>query len=365
MKNISQKSKDTTLYSTLAHHFVKDFNKARVRLISLFIEALIKVKSVNYNKLSNVFDVSAKQSSSYRRIQRFMSEFDLSMKMVSKLIFKLLPKKEKYVLVIDRTNWKFGEKNINILMLGISYKNIAFPLMFKMLDKRGNSNIQERINLIEQYIEWFGKESIDCLLADREFIGNDWLKFLNDKKIRYYIRIRKNFKIYSYQKQKLIPVYWLFNHLKVNNFMHYHKIMRLETQDVYLSGCKIIDRNGKKDFLILVSFNKPEYADTYYKERWQIETLFKALKTSGFNIEQTHVTDIKRLERLLLLVMITFVWCYNIGDYLDVFVKKIKIKTHNRKNISVFKYGLEYLSNAFFTLFKYDNICVFKFLSCT
>lgn len=41
---------------------------------------------------------------------------------------------------MDRTNWKFDEANINILMLGITYKGIAYPLLFSMLDKRGNSN---------------------------------------------------------------------------------------------------------------------------------------------------------------------------------------------------------------------------------
>lgn len=75
------------------------------------------------------------------------------------------------------------------------------------------------------------------------------------------------------------------------------------------------------EFLILVSFNKPEQASDYYKERWQIEKLFKALKSSGFNMEETHVTEFIRLERLLLLVMITFGWCYNVGYYLDKVVK--------------------------------------------
>ena len=74
-----------------------------------------------------------------------MAEFDLPIKMVSSLIFVLLPKKEKLTLVLDRTNWGFGTKNINILMLGVSYKNVAFPLMFKILDKPGNSNTQERL----------------------------------------------------------------------------------------------------------------------------------------------------------------------------------------------------------------------------
>jgi len=52
------------------------------------------------------------------------------------------------------------------------------------------------------------------------------------------------------------------------------------------------------EFLILVSFNKPEQAMVYYKQRWQIESLFKGLKSYGFNIEDPYVTDLKRLEKL-------------------------------------------------------------------
>lgn len=60
----------------------------------------------------------------------------------------------------------------------------------------------------------------------------------------------------------------------------------------------------KTEFLIFVSFNKPEQAMVYYIKRWQIETLIKGLKSSGFNIEDTHVTDLKRLEKLFSLTII-------------------------------------------------------------
>jgi hypothetical protein len=60
-------------------------------------------------------------------------------------------------------------------------------------------------------------------LADREFVGGIWLEFLNGKNIRYYIRIRNNFKIYSYQKEEEIKAFWLFNDLKVGQFYHYQK----------------------------------------------------------------------------------------------------------------------------------------------
>lgn len=362
--NISLSHEDTQLLTVFQAHFTGFLNLARIRLICLFITSLCKVKSVNFSKLSLGFDTKADASSNYRRIQRFMAEADLPMKWIAKLIFSLLPQKDSLVLVMDRTNWKFGEKNINILMLGVSYKNVAFPLMFKMLDKRGNSNTLERISLIQDFIDWFGKDCIDCLLADREFVGKDWLAFLNENNIRYHIRIRNNFKVYCPKKQKEITAWHLFNSLKVGQMKHYHRIMKIQEEYCYLSGIKNI-KDGKLDFCIVISFNKPEESLEKYRQRWQIETLFRGLKSSGFNIEDTHVTHLDRLEKLILLVMIAFVWCYKVGDYIDSEIKNIRIKKHGRRAVSVFKYGLDYISKCLISGFNKINISILQFLSCT
>lgn len=106
--------------------------------------------------LANAFDSCASAESSFRRIRRFMADFDFPIRIISIFIFSILPEKKHLILVLDRMNWKFGNSNINILMLGICYKNIAIPIMFKMLDKRGNSDTNERIELITQFIDWFG-----------------------------------------------------------------------------------------------------------------------------------------------------------------------------------------------------------------
>jgi IS4 transposase len=42
-------------------------------------------------------------------------------------------------------------------------------------------------------------------------------------------------------------------------------------------------------------FNKPDDTPEIYKERWQIGTAFRALITSGFNIEDTHLAEIDRI----------------------------------------------------------------------
>src|SRR5690606_26002192 len=136
----------------------------------------------------------------YQKLCILNYRLQLPMKIVSSLIFSILPLQGGLILVMDRTNWRFGQCNINILMLGVSYRNVAIPLMFKMLDKRGNSNTTERIALIEDFMDWFGRDRIDCLLADREFVGDQWLEFLNRNQIRYHIRIRNNFKVFLPRK---------------------------------------------------------------------------------------------------------------------------------------------------------------------
>jgi len=67
---------------------------------------------------------------------------------------------------------------------------------------------------------------------------------------------------------------------------------------------------GRPELQIVISFNNPQDALEICKERWQIETTFKGLKTSGFNIEDTHLTHIERIEKLFALVTVVFTWAF-------------------------------------------------------
>lgn len=364
MTKTNAPGKNTELVAILSTHFRSKINLARVKLISLFIIALCKVQTVSFEKLANAFDTKSDSSSSLRRIQRFIADYSLDSDLIARLVFSLLPNDGKLILCLDRTNWKFGQTDINIFMLGIVYKGVAFPLMFSMLKKRGNSNIQERIGLINRFIQLFGKDVIDCIVADREFVGEKWLEYLNFNNIRYYIRIRNNFKVFLPHKNKEEKASHLFNNLKINQFKFYPKIVRINGQLCYLSGCKLINNGGKPDFLIIVSYNKPECAQNDYKKRWQIEMCFKAMKTSGFDIEKTHLQDIDRLEKLILLVIIAFVWCYKVGIYLHS-LKPIKIKKHGRKAKSIFKHGLNFIAKVLLNSENQSDTSLFQFLSCT
>ena len=136
------------LYPILHEHFGKSMNLARIKALSMMACALCKVQRVTYSKLASAFDSNAASESSLRRIQRLIAQCEISTDLIAKLILKLIPVQGPYNLTLDRTNWKFSNTDINILTLGIIYDGMAFPIVSKMMDKRGNSNTQERIELV-------------------------------------------------------------------------------------------------------------------------------------------------------------------------------------------------------------------------
>jgi IS4 transposase len=79
-----------------------------------------------------------------------------------------------------------------------------------------------------------------------------------------------------------------------------YKIVRVNRELCYLSGCKLNPKTLKQEFLIIVSFNKPENAQQDYQKRWQIEMCFKAMKSSGFDIEKMDFLSVIYLLTLVL-----------------------------------------------------------------
>ena len=362
--NTKVDSKNTDLFELFK--VTTNWNKARIKCIVLLVQAMIKLQSVSYAKLAQGFDSTANYESNLRRIQRFFAKFHFEPILFSKLIFMLLPDNPPYRLSMDRTNWKFGNTDINILMISVCYKGVGIPLIWRLLPKRGNSNATERMDLIECYIKHFGINSIKAFMADREFIGEQWFEDLISFKISFYIRLRNNMLV-KQKGQEPKKVFWLFNNLKHGSYRHCEKLYYLGKNLIYLSGCKTLNAaTGKVDYVIIASYNKQDQAMVFYKDRWQIESMFKAMKSSGFNLEDTHLTDLERLSKLIAVVAIAFIWAYLAGIDKHENIKPIKTKKHGRKAYSLFKYGLIRIACALNNRLNNSDIdnC-FKILSCT
>ncbi|MFM7427825.1 MAG: IS4 family transposase, partial [Elainella sp.] len=102
---------------TLQPHL--DWHGARLTLLALFLVALFRVKTVNLAELATGFAGKAQTASHYKRLQRFLGEFELNYFSLAKLVVTLMEIPQPWSLAIDRTTWELGGCCHNILMLGV------------------------------------------------------------------------------------------------------------------------------------------------------------------------------------------------------------------------------------------------------
>lgn len=106
-------------------------NLSRIKCLTAFIVSMLQCRTVNLALLCNAMPSSkAKSGSWYRRLQRFVSEVSIPWRVLPTMLVSMmaLEKRDKWVLCMDRTNWKFGQTHINILYLAVSFNGIAIPL---------------------------------------------------------------------------------------------------------------------------------------------------------------------------------------------------------------------------------------------
>ena len=317
-----------------------NWHGARLDFLAKFIVALLTVRSVNLTKMAEAFSGKAKIDSHYKRLQRFFKEFKLDFVQITGFVLNHFSMENGLVLAIDRTNWKVGKKNINFLVLALVYKGIALPLMWTCLDKQGSSSTQERIAFLKHFFEVIDPQQIRFLLADREFIGKAWFGYIINQ-ISVRIRIKKDTQI-SNSKGHLVNAFTLFRNLKPGEIRVLSGIRQVCGHPLYVVGLKQADG----EYVIIATTDSPKIALEDYRLRWNIETLFSCLKSRGFNLEDTHMTDLERLEKLMGLLTIAFCWILLTGERRFEH-KPIRIGKHGRYVKSIFRYGFEQMKNVF------------------
>jgi Transposase DDE domain len=329
----------TMLTNVLKFHF--GWHLARVKCLSCLIIALFKVKTVNFVELATAFSGSAKVDSHYRRIQRFFKEVHLQQETVARLATSLLPY-DQFILSMDRTNWMLGCFAINFLVLSVVHQGTAFPLFWILLPKKGNSNTKERIQLINQFLDVFGRHKIQYLTGDREFIGQAWFGYLMKHQIEFRLRIKKNMMI-SRSNGQLSPAENFFRSLPLSTECQLVDRRWVCGQYLWVNGMRL----PSGDYLIVVAHDDSAQVMNDYAKRWKIEVLFESLKSRGFNFEDVNLKDKEALNRLLAVLTIAFCWAYHIGAWLNE-IKPIRIKKHQRPAKSVFRYGFDWVRHLLF-----------------
>ena len=197
----------------------------------------------------------------------------------------------------------------------------------------GASDTAERKGLLARFVVRFGKERARFLTADREFIGFDWIAWLQREQIPFRIRIKAGEYLLHPDGQEQKARDWFAR-----------RACRCKPQRMDLWGLSVFvggKRLHDKEYLIVIS-NEAGDLLADYRVRWKIETLFQALKGRGFDLESCRLSQERRLSGWFGFLSLGLCWCLKVGRYLDEVVP-LPVKKHGRRAVSVFQRGLNEL----------------------
>jgi hypothetical protein len=170
------------------------WHPSRIKLFFEMAFGMIQSRSVQGQRIAAHFKDETSLEGRIQRIYRFYAEQEISLGCMARSILSCLGLQDSALnLVLDRTNWEFGDKSINYLVLAVQVQGFgAVPLLWVELSKKENSNTDERKKLLDDLFAAHPSLQIASLTADREFIGKQWIKYLVDHNIPFFIRIKQN-----------------------------------------------------------------------------------------------------------------------------------------------------------------------------
>ncbi len=312
-------------------------HRARLRVLAALVLALVRFRTTNLARLCLAMPGRAHETSAYRRLQRFFAQVIIDDAALHSLLIAHAAG-DRLTLSLDRTEWKTAGHVHNLLVVGYLHRGVVVPLAWRALGKPGSSHQDERIALFADLFERLPAARVEVVLGDREFIGRDFLGWLDARRVGFVVRIKKNAWVRHLRSGTAYQAGPLFATLRDGDRR------RLRGKwTVYGTACYVTAVRAQGSTWMLVSNRHPDTAQVLYRQRWQIETLFGVLKRRGFDLEATRLSAAERIERLFGLLCVALVWVIGVGAQ-RVTRRPEPTKTHGRPARSLFRAGLDHLT---------------------
>lgn len=357
-------------------NFFPSYEPHVVKNLLTVTEGVFEAQSTNLNKvklkLPNILNTKSNIDAHYKRLYRFFrdngeNQEDMMRCLVRISLYILGIQKGKgrhvHYLTLDGTSWEFGKKKIHLLTLALVIGNVSIPIWWEELDKKGISNFLERKKVIEKGFEILDLTGM-CLLADREYIGEEWFKYLSDKGLEFVIRLKKGiYKEYVDNQRGAKSTYFKHQNCRYRGLECAAKQPKYRNCGV----CKQIEILGIR-YTIVVFKNPKENADEpllyfistlqkkrkiikAYPIRWSIECCFKHLKSNGFDLEAMNFKKSEKIMLMMGIVSFLYTLCIRQGLLFYARTKNQKWKVFANKTktlaVSVFLKGLENICGLF------------------
>jgi Transposase DDE domain len=292
-------------------------SKPIMGMLSNLIVCLLRNNKAHLSDLARALPMDESNEMAHmQKVRRFLSNKNISPGIVLLplicLMRPILSELPEIVLTMDRTDWEKRQKDINILSVAVAYEGRALPLFWIVLGRKGSSSFKHWKQVLTPVIEglkqmeWLSNIPIH-VVADREFASPklaEWLK--KEYSIDSTVRIKRSMYLSEDGKPETKISMLLKNMKKGTRFvMHNQKVTR--DCDFLMNILFKWDEGFDEPLIVATTLENPELSDETYAKRAWIEPMHKDWKSNAFDLENTRVTDPKRIETLLIPVAFAYV----------------------------------------------------------
>lgn len=336
----------------------REINNRKFFTLLFVCTCILLARTTNLNKASDFAPKAGSKalpSSGYTRLLRFFATGigEAIHQGVLRAVLRMALRSGKPIcLVMDRTDWKYGEGWRNLLVTGLCFEGYLIPLVWVDIGKRGSSNPALRLAQLEKLAAWWPQEEVPIdsfpLVADREFGGEDWLLKVARLGFRFVVRIKSNRQLSVWLNGKMRNKVATLRALRRYLARQGRNSMEVVIAGEYVCNLVCLPNTGVRDtdpyFYLLTNLDDPSQAGEMYRRRYVIECCFKHLKSNGFDLEEQGFDKPHQVEIVTALLVLLYTACVVCG----IIRQQAVIQTGKKPKTKVYKDGSTYLARSLF-----------------
>jgi hypothetical protein len=288
------------------------------RMLALLTTSVLEGTPAHLTALAESLpDETKAQSGKEQRVRRFLSNANISPARLLPIFFHLLQpllqRLPAIILAMDRTHWKKRRRHVNILMVSVAFQGRAIPLFWIVLDRAGNSSLTHWKRVLSPVMAEFQKHAWCAtipiiLVADREFASPrlaHWLK--TTYQVDSVLRIKRS--AYLGDDDQTMQLCDLLAYFPRGATRFSRHVTVTKQSDFQVNVTITWGTAYDEPLMIMATGDDAAQAIHTYEQRFGIAPMFKDLKSNGFDIEGTKVTDPKRVETLVIVMTLAHILC--------------------------------------------------------
>jgi hypothetical protein len=286
--------------------------------LSLFTLGAASSGSCHLHRLTKGIPLPGTERSRVQRFRRFLDNGRISQAthyrpLVQSALHGL--KHQRVHVVLDRVKVR---NDYNVLMVALAFRRRCVPLVWEVLSHGGCSDLKTQQRLLTTAREMLPEGVRITVHGDSEFRSTALFDWLRDQGHDVILGVPSRTYWYAAGDPRTPgqPIAALAGRPGQTVYREQVALTHARHGPVNLLVWWDIDAEGE-DIIRAVRTNLPATRHTKRlgRRRMWIETLFRDWQSGGFGLERTRIGNTRRLERLLLVLALAYVWLVSVGRW--------------------------------------------------